>query len=492
MTKPSTPSSLRSGKPAKTQGFEVIAWIEKYCVFTQAEWFGKPFRLLSWQKRLILGLFALDPETRRRMYRWAYISVPKKQGKTELMAALGLYFLIGSGEPSPLVVCAAGSDDQADLIFGAAKIMAEQSPTLKAVCQTFEDEILVPEIPGAKLVRVAASARRYGSNLDGKNVYVVICDELHVWEGERGEIVWGTLTRGTGARREPMVIQITTAGYDRDSICWRQYEMAKQVLADPSANPHYFAFISEAPEGADHTNPEVWAAANPSFGVTVQPEFYSDQLRVQPANEFKRFYLNVWTKSQESWLPPGAWEACKDEDAEIPDGSEVYGGVDVALYHDSTAVVITSQVDGKWVVKSRVWRWPKGDKLDVAEVMQHIRDLSKSYKLQEVSYDPRFFDVPAGSLMDEGIPMVEIPQSPEMMVPACGLTYELIVNQQVVHDGDPVLEDHVLSAAQRAGERGWTLSKGKSKRKIDACIAMVLALHRAHGRNADPGVVNLW
>lgn len=490
----SRPSFLTSGEKPKTCGFEVIKWIELHCRLTTAEWYGRPFKLLPWQKRLLLGLFAQDPATQRRLYRWAYVSVPKKNGKTELMAALALWFLIASEEPSPLVVCAAGSDDQADLLFSAAKTMVEASPTLSQICQTFEDSIVVPSIPGAKLQRVSATARKHGSNLDGKNIYVVIADELHVWEGTRGEIVWGTLTRGTGARREPMIVQITTAGYDRDSICWKQYQHAKKVIEDPAYDPAFFAFIAEMDPELAWDSPEAWADANPSYGEILQPEFYRDQITKQPENEFKRYYENVWTESQDSWLPAGAWDACRG-DATIPDGSEVWVGVDMALYHDSTAVVVAwPDDDGRVRVQAQVWH-PQGDRIDHLEVMQHIRDLAKRYTLREVNYDPRFFEVPAQQLMDEGFPMLEVPQSSRVMVPACGWAWEQIVAGNVVHGGQPELTAHVQSAAQRTSEHGWTLSKGKSKGKIDACIAMVLALWRVHAKDqADetPEVGIVW
>lgn len=474
------------GSPRKrTKGFEVARWIETHCVFTNGEWIGQPFRLLPWQHQLLRELFEVDEQDARR-FRWAYISTAKKSGKSEMGAALALWFLIASGEPAPLVVCAAGSDEQADLIYGAARAMVESSPTLSAICEVFESEILVPSIPGAKLARVSASARRYGSNLDGKNVYVVVCDELHVWEGERGELVWGTLTRGTGARREPMVLQFTTAGFDRDSLCYRQYQLAKNVLADPSTNPRYYAYIAEAPDGADHTDPKAWAQANPSFGVTVRESFFADQLAVQPEAEFRRYYLNQWTEAQQSWLPPGAWNACEDRTAEIPQDADVVVGVDVALYRDSTAVVAAWRApDGRVVVRSKVWE-PADGKIDHLEVMAYIRGLARRHRVREVAYDPRLFEVPAQMLLDEGVPMIEFPQSPERMIPACGRAYELIVNNQVAHDGDPILGDHVRSAAQRQYDRGWSLSKGRSKRRIDACIALVIALARAEAPAPEP------
>ncbi len=474
MTSPKRTVGKSSSGPA------VISWIETHCRFTNAKWWGQPFVLQPWQRRLILGLFECDPATRRRLIRWAYISVPKKNGKTELMAALALWFLIASGEPVPLIVCAAGSDEQADELFGAVVRMVEASPTLSQICKTFDAEILCPSIPGGKIVRVAATAKKHGSNLDGKNIFVIICDELHVWEGERGRIVWGTLTRGTVVREEPMVLQITTAGFDRESICYEQYSYAKRVVAGPDhdgvTDDAFFAYISEANDKDPYDNPEVWAESNPSYGTVMQEPFYRDQLSKQPENEFRRFYLNQWTRSADSWLPPGAWDDCLSAD-EIPDGAEVCIGVDVALYHDCTAVALVHRTDeGKFIVRARVWSPRETGEVDVTDVMSYLREMSFKYKLRMVSYDPRFFDVPAKMLADEGLPMVEEPQSAPRMVPACGFAYEQIAARNVAHNGDPLLEEHVLAAAQRQSETGWTLSKNKSKQKIDACIAMVLAM----------------
>lgn len=311
----------------------------------------------------------------------------------------------------------------------------------------------------------------------------MICDELHVWEGERARVVWGTLTRALVARDEPMVIQITTAGFDRESICWEQYEHARKVAADQTVDPSFYPFIIEAPENAAHDDPTVWESSNPSWGEIMTEGFYADQVTKQPENEFRRFYMNQWTRSAESWLPPGAWEACQDTALEIPAGAEVTVGVDVALYHDTTSLVwVWRNDDDRLVVRSKVWEPIEGEGIDLASVMQHVRDLADpnryGFELREVAYDPRFFDYPAQMLADEGFPMAEFPQSVERMVPACGYTFQKIASGELAHDGDPTLTEHVLSAAQRPGERGWTLSKGKSKHVIDACIAMVIAIYR--------------
>jgi phage terminase large subunit-like protein len=165
------------------------------------------------------------------------------------------------------------------------------------------------------------------------------------------------------------------------------------------------------------------------------------------------------------------------------DGQPTWVGVDMALKHDSIAIVSVQKQDGVLVMQSKIW-FPDGDNVDVVEVENYLRGLHQQYALQEVAFDPAFFQRSAEVLHDDGLPMVEFPQSANRMVPACGQAYELIVGGKVVHDGSPSFTDQVLSAAQRMTDNGWRLSKGKSRRKIDAAIAMVMALDRATTRSA--------
>ncbi|MDP9436432.1 MAG: phage terminase family protein, partial [Actinomycetota bacterium] len=158
-----------------------------------------------------------------------------------------------------------------------------------------------------------------------------------------------------------------------------------------------------------------------------------------------------------------------------------YVGVDMALKNDSIAVVLV-QLDAAGVaqVLPKVWAPPRGGNVDVAGVEQYLRELHRQHNVREFAYDPAYFERSAQALADDGLPMLEFPQSRSRMVPACSLAYEQIVGRGVRHDGNPTLTDHVLSAAQRVSDQGWTLSKGRSRRKIDASIALVIALSRAH------------
>jgi len=161
----------------------------------------------------------------------------------------------------------------------------------------------------------------------------------------------------------------------------------------------------------------------------------------------------------------------------------------MALKRDTTAVVLVQKQEGKLVARAKIWL-PDGGVLDVSSVESYLREVAQQYDIQEIAFDPAFFMRTAEALAEDGFPMVEFPQSPQRMVPACGNLYELIVNQKIAHDGNPMFSDHVLSAAQRVKDNGWTLSKGKSKRKIDAVIALAMASDRATTTppvEAEPG-----
>lgn len=402
--------------------------------------------------------------------------MPKKNGKTELAAALALYFLIGDGEPSPLVVCAASSEEQADLVFGAAKKMCELSPTLSQTTTRFDAQIIVPSIPGAVLKRTAAAA---GAN-DGQNIFVVICDELHEWQGaatdtrgRKGRDCWTVLTNGTGARRQPLVLQITTAGFDRRTVCYEQYDHCKKIESGEIDDPRYHFYWVEAPEDADYKDPAVWEAANPSYGVTVHAASFEDQLGKKPENVFRRYFLNQWTSGEEAWLPHKAWDECAEPGREIPDGAEVYLAVDVAVKWDSSAIVLLHNDGEKVVVRAEIFESPRdGTKFDLGIIARRVRELGEQYQVEGVIYDSHRFETHANNLADEGFLMIEFKNVPGETVPATERLYEGIIDQRIAHNGDPKLAAHVEAGALKETEGGQRLSKGRAERAVDALICL--------------------
>ena len=483
---------------------------------TNDRWREKPFRLLAWQKWIILALFTVGPDG-LRVVRWALIGIAKKNGKTELVAALALYFAFGpSGpdgnpEPAALVIVAAGSDDQANTLFAAARAMAELSPTLSQILEPYEDEILCPSLPGSKIKRVAAAAKRVSSTLDGPNIYVVLCDELHCWEGPQARVVWDVLTNGGVTRLQPLVLQITTAGVDQgiaegepETLCGSQYAYGKAVASGKVVDPAYLFWWVEPPEGADHTDPAVIEAANPSFGHIMALRFYLDQLTKKTPAVFRRYFLNQWTEARETWLPEGAWASMAIPAASFAFAADepVYVGTDASTKHDSTAHVraqwhtctpgcpgFDPALDDVGVRKlrlaARIWERPfdprtrrpvEGWKLPVAEVENELRTYHHDQELAACGYDPAYFNRSAAQLEVEGLPMEEVPQSDARMVPAAMALYQLIIEHKLEHDGDADFARHIRNAVAvqaRGGDGGWRLKKGAGR--MDAAIAAAMA-----------------
>lgn len=463
---------------------------------------------------MIFALFVVGADN-LRVVRWALIGIAKKNGKTELCAALALFFAFGpSGpdgqpEPSALVIIAAGSDDQADLLFGAAATMCKLSPTLSQITEVFESEITCPSLVGSKVKRVAAAAKKTSSNLDGPNIYVVICDELHCWEGAQARVVWNTLTNGGVTRLQPMVLQITTAGFDKDTLCGEQYDYGKSVALGEVDDPGYFFWWVEPPEGADHRDPAVIEASNPSFGLVMSLRFYVDQLTKKTEAVFRRYFLNMWTEAEESWLGHGIWEAQSVGPFEFDRDRAMWVGTDASTKHDSTAHVRAQWHDcmpgcpgwhnrpgpgpvRKVRLQARIWERPfdprtrrplEGWRLPIAEVENEMRDYHRRYELDACGYDPARFERSAQQLEMEGLPMEEVPQTDGHMVPAAQNLFQLVMQDLVEHDGDPVFTRHMKAAVAvqaQGGNGGWRLHKGKTRKHMDAAIAAAIAARLAN------------
>jgi phage terminase large subunit-like protein len=208
----------------------------------------------------------------------------------------------------------------------------------------------------------------------------------------------------------------------------------------------------------------------------------------------RRWRLNQWVRSQESWLPEGAWAQCVAPEIQLDTELPVWVGIDMALKRDTIGICIAQPQGERCVVRAKIWN-PEIDGIDIAGVEAYLREIHNTYEVREFVYDPAFFERSAEALSDEGMNLVTFPQSASRMIPACGNAYEMIVAKKIAHDGSPTFTDQVLSAAQRMSDKGWTLSKGKSRRKIDSCIAMVMALDRATTKPVEtitPSVLDIW
>lgn len=514
--------------PAFTLGDEVIDWIETHCVFPSGKWIGSPFVLLPWQRAFVRDLYACD-EDGNLVYKWALLGIPKKNGKSTLAAALGLHHTLGDpDEVDPWTVCGASSREQADLVFNAAKRMCEISPTLKRNTRLYAS-VIEPRYGYGKMEKIA-SAR---GHLDGKNISLALLDELHEWDREDYEIV----TNGTVARERSQIIQITTAGYDLQTVCGEEYLKGRAIERGEVENPTYLFRWYGAGEDEDWRDPAVWERANPSYNVTVTHDAIDDKFHNTRESQFRRYFLNQWVAAESIWIPEHVWNEGIDHDAAaLVPGKPTYGGWDASTRRDTTAVCLAQWVDDenppgdetpesstalpaqqepapdgadavdiaaqiaealaaflrrnrrRLRVEVRIWSRPlrpdgKPDEdwtLPIEEVEAYVRTACTLYDVREIDYDPMFITWSATTLEAQGIPMVEFPQTDSRMCPATQATYELVMRRLLVHNGDKQFSRHVQSTAiANARNGGQRVAKGKARNPMDASVAMVMAVYRA-------------
>ena len=475
-----TPRWSTSPKYPNSDGVRVADFASSFMHVSKGIRAGEALHLTPWQAKLLDNLFERRADGLLR-YKRSVIGLGRKNGKSLLGSLIALYGLI-EGEHGAEVYSAAGDRRQARVVFDEAKWQVQQSPALSGICKVYRDVIEVPSTHS--IYRVLSSDAKLQQGL---NPSTVVFDELHVQPNAE---LWDALTLGSGARRDPQIVAITTAGFDMSSICGLLYGYGQKVCRGEIDDETFGFWWWEAAEGCDLADRGAWLEANPNLAEgLLDPEDMELAVRQTSEVSVRRYRLNQWVRTAaDSWLPQGAWELCRG-DSNLVDGAPTWIGVDMALKRDTTAAVAVQHVDGKIHTQAKIWL-PDGGVMDVAAVESHLLEMSQRYDVQEVAYDPAFFQRSAEALSEQGMPMVEFPQSPQRMIPACGHLYEMIVNQRLVHDGSPVFSDQVLSAAQRVKDNGWTLSKGKSKRKIDAVIALAMAVDRAtmtHEPVANPG-----
>lgn len=460
-------------------GKRVADFAEKYVVQTKGRWAGEPLALETWQRSFLDELFLVDEEG-RRIYREALLGVARKGGKSTLAAAIGLYGLLGLGEQGAEVYSAAASKDQARAVFDQARGFVEASPLLRDWLKPMRSAIVCESTGGVYKVLSSDGPLQHGLNPS-----LVVIDEL--WAHKDPELYYA-LTTGQLAREEPLIVSITTAGFDRDTIAWQAYERGRK-LADQGAeamrDERFLFRWFEAPEGCEVDDPEAWAAANPSSWI--DHDDLAREARRLPEPVFRRLHLNQWTDSVDSWVSASDWDACKGE-VRLDDAPDLWIGVDIGVKRDSSAVVEVGWVEDKLHVRSRVLTPEPGRPVAVADVKELVAGMGGD-RLQEVVYDPNAFRESAQELEERGLVMVEFPPNHARMVPASEKLYELIRERRLVHDGDPVLRSHVLASVAQLTERGQRISKRKSRAHIDACMALAYAADRATAFDPPPELI---
>lgn len=462
-----------------------VDFIESFCRVTKDSFAAPVGDLLAvrpWTRQLIGHLYARRPDGRLR-HRQALIGLPRKNVKSTTGAGLGLGGLVLGVAGSEVYSCAADKD-QARIVFGTARRMVEMDPELSGLLKLYRDAI---EYTATGSVYRVLSAEAFTK--EGLNPNLVLFDEVHAQPSRE---LWDVMALASGARRDPLMVGITTAGVrsdttGQDSLCYSMYQYGKRLAVGELVDPSFFMAWWEASPDADHRDPQTWRDANPGYGDFIDPEDFAAAVLKTPEPEFRTKRCNQWVSSAATWLPHGTWAACTDE-RPVPDGAQVVLGFDGSFNNDSTALVVVElgtddraphlDVAGCWE------RPPHADPswaVSIVEVEEAIRQACRRWSVQAVTGDPFRWARTLQALEAEGLPMEEFPQSPQRMVPATQRFYEAVLNGSLTHSGDPRLARHIDNAVLRVDQRGSRLSKETraSPRKIDLAVAAVMALDRA-------------
>jgi len=283
-----------------------IRFIERGLVHSKGRFAGQQFILAPWQRSIVGAMFGHLNSDGTRQYRTGLIEVPRKNGKTQIAAALALYLLFADGEPGAEVYSAAADKDQARLVFGEAKRMLQASALLMKQAQVFRDAIFFPETQSIYRALSSDAPTKHGLNPHG-----VVVDELHAHQSRE---LWDVLTTAQGTRTQPLTVAITTAGYDRTSVCYDLHDYARKVRNGILADPTFYSAYYGAPDEADWTDRDVWRAANPALGDFLSEEFLETEFRQAselPArqNAFRQLYLNQWVSQSTRWIDLALWDA---------------------------------------------------------------------------------------------------------------------------------------------------------------------------------------
>jgi len=462
----------------KGKGAAVAQFAQEWIVQTKGRWAGEPLHIEPWQQDFLDELFLVD-EHGNYVYREALVGVARKNGKSTLTAAIALYALLVEGESGPEVYAAAAAEEQARVVFKQAKDFIEASPRLRDWLKPQRSVILCPHNGGVFRVLSSDAPLQYGLNPS-----CVVIDEL--WAHANPELYWA-LTTGQLARENPIIVSITTAGFDRESICWDVYRRGRDLAdqgKDAMRKAQFLHRWFEAPAGCDIRDPEAIAAANPSSWIKEEDLLReADRL---PEFVFRRLHLNQWTAIEDAWIGEQEWDACQGEPFLDPDET-CYAAVDVGVVRDSSAIVLGQWHDEELHIGQLIMLPEDHPELGVADVREACGDLAMEMSgLKELNYDPWAFRESAEILSERGIPMVEFPQTNSRMAPASENLYEMVKEQRIVHDGDPTLKDQILSAVAAPTDRSWRISKRKSRKRIDACIALAMMADRAMEGKTKP------
>lgn len=475
-------------------------FFEKYLCHIKGELAGHPFILEEWQKeKIIRPVFGWKRSDGTRKYRTVYLEIPRKNGKTTIAAGIGLCLLYIDKEAGAEIYSAAAEMEQAAIAFELAKQMVERDEKLISMSQIFKRTITVEKTASFYRVLSADAKSKHGFNAHG-----VIFDELHAQPNRE---LWDVLTTSTGARRQPLIVAITTAGFDRNSICWEIHQYADQVSRGIIDDPAFLPIIFAAKENDNWQSPEVWKKANPGLGVSIKYEYLEAECKKAievPAyeNTFRRLHLNQWTQQDVRWLPMQVWDSCE----ETPEFSgDCFTGLDLSRTTDLAAMVHVFPKDESYHVLPRFWlpeegietrekkdrvpyrEWARnglltltpGPVINYDYIYNQLDEDAQGFNIKEIVFDRWGASEITRKIGDAGLTVIPFGQGFSSMSSPTKELLKLVLEKRIIHGMNPILRwnaDNVVVEQDAAGN--IKPSKKKSQQKIDGIVALIMALDR--------------
>ncbi|MCD7751550.1 MAG: terminase large subunit [Lachnospiraceae bacterium] len=476
---------------------------------TKGKWDGEPFVLLPWQEQIVRDIFGIIKPDGKRQFRSAYVEIPKKNGKSELAAAIALYLLYGDGEASAEVYGCANDRNQASIVFDVAKRMVEKSPALmkRSKIAAATKRIVNYRNAGFYQVLSAETGTKHGLNVSG-----LVFDEIHAQPNRK---LYDVMTKGSGdAREQPLFFIITTAGTNKESICYELHSKALDIMSGRKIDHSFYPVIYGLSDEDDWNDEKNWYKANPSLGYTISIDRVRDAYRDaldNPAEEnvFKQLRLNIWTNSAVAWIPEHIYDRgnLKIDYAALA-GRDCYAGLDLSSTSDITALVLVfppRTENEKYVVLPFFWLpeetlelrcrrdhvlydvWQRQGYIQTTEgnvihygfIERFIESLGKKYHIIEIAYDRWNATQMVQDLEDMGFTMVPFGQGFKDMSPPSKELYKLLMEGNINHGGNPVLKWMAQNVVMRQDPAGNIKpDKERSVEKIDGIVALIMGLDR--------------
>lgn len=495
-------------------GWHVIEFIEKFFVHIKGDLAGQPILLDPWQKFWTAVLYGWRRADGRRRFTRAYEEVARKNGKSTWKGPQGAYLFMMDGEQGAEVYAVASTREQAMTVFKPAfenfKRWVRKSFRLGRSFRVFEGLNQERVEAGASVFKPIASN---ADAQDGFNPSAVLYDELHA---QKSREQWDVLESGFGSRKQPLLSAITTAGFILDGICTEIRDYVIAVLEGRRDDDDMFGYIYTLDVGDNPFDEKNWPKANPGLGSSKTWEYMRGMARKAKALpsalvNFKTKDLNIWCNDAEGWIDIEVWDrGAKKFCRELLAGRQCYGGLDLASTRDLTAFALVFppvESGGEWYVLVWTWcprakveaqaddkasysKWEQegwltvtgGDVADYEPVRTLLREVCQTYDVKEIGFDKWNAQQLCNELLEDGLPMVEVPQNTGGMYPGSKKLEELVFGKRLRHGGNPVLRyaaGNVALLYDSNENFRPDKKRSKSNGRIDPIVATVMALSRA-------------